>query len=154
MEERSHVGASSVQFVNDLIKDVCLNGKSLSKFRGEVNKYFPGNGDVFGQIKEFVDAVKSVKSGEKEVDASFLELRTLAQHIYLTSDTVNAVVEPLRSMVKKPEQVVIKQGTTSITSQKAPAPQPVKKGNSKKTLYIVLFIIIVLVLLILYFNSK
>jgi len=154
MEERSHVGASSVQFVNDLIKDVCLNGKSLSKFRGEVNKYFPGNGDVFGQIEEFVDAVKSVKSGEKEVDASFLELRTLAQHIYLTSDTVNAVVEPLRSMVKKPEQVVIKQGTTSITSQKAPAPQPVKKGNSKKTLYIVLFIIIVLVLLILYFNSK
>ena len=154
MEERSHIGASSVQFVNDLIKDVCLNGKSLSKFRGEVNRYFPGNDDVFGQIEEFVDAVKSVKSGEKEVDASFLELRTLAQHIYLTSDTVNTVVEPLRSMVKKPEPVVIKQGTTSITTQKAPAPAPVKKGNSKKTLYIVLFIIIVLVLLILYFNSK
>jgi len=154
MEERSHIGASSVQFVNDLIKDVCLNGKSLSKFRSEVNKFFPGNDDVFGQIEEFVDTVKSVKSGEKEVDASFLELRTLAQHIYLTSDTVNAVVEPLRSMVKKPEPVVIKQGTTSITTQKAPAPAPVKKGNSKKTLYIVLFIIIVLVLLILYFNSK
>ena len=155
MEVRSHIGASSVQFVNDLIKDVCLNGKSLSKFRGEVNKYFPGDGDVYGQIEEFVDVVKSVKSGEKEVDASFLELRTLAQHIYLTSDTVNAVVEPLRSKVKKPEPVVVKQGTTSITTQKAPAPAPVKKkGNSKKTLYFVLFIIVVLVLLILYFNSK
>ena len=139
MEERSHIGASSVQFVNDLVKDVCLKGKSLKNYRSDVGRFFPGNGDIYGQIEEFVDAVASVKSGKTEVDAAFLELRTLAQHIYLTSDTVNAVV---------------KQGTTSITTQKPKAQVPAKKGKSKKMLYIVLFLIVVAVLLILYFNSK
>ena len=154
MEERSHIGASSVQFVNDLVKDVCLKGKSLKNYRNDVGRFFPGNGDIYGQIEEFVDAVASVKSGKTEVDAAFLELRTLAQHIYLTSDTVNAVVEPLRSLVQKPEPVVVKQGTTSITTQKPKAQVPAKKGKSKKMLYIVLFLIVVAVLLILYFNSK
>ncbi len=154
MEERSHIGASSVQFVNDLVKDVCLKGKSLKNYRSDVGRFFPGNGDIFGQIEEFVDAVDSAKSGKTEVDAAFLELRTLAQHIYLTSDTVNAVVEPLRSLVQKPEPVVVKQGTTSITAQKTKAQVPAKKGKSKKMLYIVLFLIIVAVLLILYFNLK
>ena len=154
MEERSHIGASSVQFVNDLVKDVCLKGKSLKNYRSDAGRFFPGNGDIFGQIEEFVDAVDSAKSGKTEVDAAFLELRTLAQHIYLTSDTVNAVVEPLRSLVQKPEPVVVKQGTTSITAQKTKAQVPAKKGKSKKMLYIVLFLIIVAVLLILYFNLK
>ena len=154
MEERSHIGASSVQFVNDLVKDVCLKGKSLKNYRSDVGRFFPGNGDIFGQIEEFVDAVDAAKSGKTEVDAAFLELRTLAQHIYLTSDTVNAVVEPLRSLVQKPEPVVVKQGTTSITAQKTKAQVPAKKGKSKKMLYIVLFLIIVAVLLILYFNLK
>ena len=154
MEERSHIGASSVQFVNDLVKDVCLKGKSLKIYRSDVGRFFPGNGDIYGQIEEFVDAVDSAKSGKTEVDAAFLELRTLAQHIYLTSDTVNAVVEPLRSLVQKPEPVVVKQGTTSITAQKTKAQVPAKKGKSKKMLYIVLFLIIVAVLLILYFNLK
>jgi hypothetical protein len=72
----------------------------------------------------------------------------------LTSDTVNAVVEPLRSLVQKPEPVVVKQGTTSITTQKPKAQVPAKKGKSKKMLYIALFLIVVAVLLILYFNSK
>ena len=90
MEERSHIGASSVQFVNDLVKDVCLKGKSLKNYRSDVGRFFPGNGDIYGQIEEFVDAVASVKSGKTEVDAAFLELRTLAQHIYLTSDTVGS----------------------------------------------------------------
>ena len=154
MEERSHIGASSVQFVNDLVKDVCLKGKSLKNYRSDIGRFFPGNGEIYGQIEEFVDAVDSAKSGKTEVDAAFLELRTLAQHIYLTSDTVNAVVEPLRSLVQKPEPVVVKQGTTSITAQKTKAQVPAKKGKSKKMLYIVLFLIIVAVLLILYFNSK
>ena len=154
MEERSHIGASSVQFVNDLVKDVCLKGKSLKNYRSDVGRFFPGNGDIYGQIEEFVDAFASAKSGKTEVDAAFLELRTLAQHIYLTSDTVNAVVEPLRSLVQKPEPVVVKQGTTSITTQKPKAQVPAKKGKSKKMLYIVLFLIVVAVLLILYFNSK
>ena len=154
MEERSHIGASSVQFVNDLVKDVCLKGKSLKNYRSDVGRFFPGNGDIYGQIEEFVDAVDSAKSGKTEVDAAFLELCTLAQHIYLTSDTVNAVVEPLRSLVQKPEPVVVKQGTTSITAQKTKAQVPAKKGKSKKMLYIVLFLIIVAVLLILYFNLK
>ncbi len=154
MEERSHIGASSVKFVNDLVKDVCLKGKSLSSFRSEIGRFFPENGDIYGQIEEFVDAVKSAKSGKTEVDAAFMELRTLAQHIFLTSDTVNAVVDPLRSLVKKPDPVVVKQGTTSITTQKPKAQVPAKKGKSKKMLYIVLFLIAVVVLLILYFNSK
>ena len=154
MEERSHIGASSVQFVNDLVKDVCLKGKSLKNYRSDVGRFFPGNDEIYGQIEEFVDAVASVKSGKTEVDAAFLELRTLAQHIYLTSDTVNSVVEPLRSLVQKPEPVVVKQGTTSITTQKPKAQVPAKKGKSKKMLYIVLFLIVVAVLLILYFNSK
>ena len=154
MEERSHIGASSVQFVNDLVKDVCLKGKSLKDYRSEVGRFFPGNGDIYGQIEEFVEAFTSAKKGKTEVDAAFLELRTLAQHIYLTSDTVNAVVDPLRSLVQKPEPVVVKQGTTSITTQKPKTQVPAKKGKSKKMLYIVLFLIIVVVLLILYFNSK
>ena len=33
MEERSHIGASSVQFVNDMVKDVCLKGKSADLHR-------------------------------------------------------------------------------------------------------------------------
>ena len=113
MEERSHIGASSVQFVNDLVKDVCLKGKSLKNYRSDVGRFFPGNGDIYGQIEEFVDAVASVKSGKTEVDAAFLELRTLAQHIYLTSDTVNSVVEPLRSLVQKPD--------LSLSSREQPA---------------------------------
>ena len=57
-------------------------------------------------------------------------------------------------MVQKPEPVVVKQGTTSITTQKPKAQVPAKKSSSKKMLYIVLFLIVVAVLLILYFNSK
>lgn len=154
MEERSHIGASSVQFVNDLVKEVCLKGKSLKNYRSDVGRFFPGNGDIYGQIEEFVDAFASAKSGKTEVDAAFLELRTLAQHIYLTSETVNDVVEPLRSLVKKPEPVVARQETTSVTTQKPKAQVPAKKGKSKKMLYFVLFLIIVAVLLYLYFNWK
>ena len=156
MEERSHIGASSVQFVNDLIKDVCLKGKSLSNYRSDVGRFFPGNGDMYGQIEEFVETVKSVKSGKTEVDAAFLELRTLAQHIFLTSDTVNAVVEPLKSMIKKPEPAP---APTKPSSKVTPAPkgksaQPVKKGKGKAMLYLVLLLVFVAILLILYFNSK
>ena len=82
MEERSHIGASSVQFVNDLVKDVCLKGKSLKNYRSDVGRFFPGNGDIFGQIEEFVDAVDSAKSGKTEVDAAFLELRTLPAYLF------------------------------------------------------------------------
>jgi len=85
MEERTHISASSVQFVNDLIKEVCLNGKSLSKFRSEISKNFPDDENIYGEIEEFVDTVKSVSKGEKEIDAAFLELRTAAQHIFLTT---------------------------------------------------------------------
>ena len=75
MEERSHIGASSVQFVNDLVKDVCLKGKSLKNYRSDVGRFFPGNGDIYGQIEEFVDAVTLAKSGKTEVDAAYVHLR-------------------------------------------------------------------------------
>ncbi len=153
MEEKSHVSASSVKFVNDLVKEVCLNGKSLSKFRSEISRNFPDDDSFYGQIEEFVNVVTSVNKGEKEVDPAFLELRTLAQHICLTSDTVNAIIEPLKPMVKKPEvKTPEKKGgsaTLPTDNQAAPA-----KTGSKKNLYIVLLIIVVLILAILYFNSK
>lgn len=154
MEERSHISASGANFVNQLVREICLNGSSLSKFSGEIKKFFPNDSDIYGQIEEFVEAVKSVKRGETEVDASFLELRTLAQHIYLTSDTVNAVVEPLKSMIRKPEPAPVKQGSATTSTPRTKVEQPSKKGTSKAKLYLILFLIVVVVLLILYFNSK
>jgi hypothetical protein len=153
MEERTHISASSVQFVNDLIKEVCLNGKSLSKFRSEISRNFPDDENIYGEIEEFVDTVKSVSKGDKEIDAAFLELRTAAQHIFLTSDTVNAVVEPLKSMVKRPEFKMPEEAGVNAPAPKDNAPQPAKSG-SKKNFYIVLIIIILLILAVLYFNSK
>jgi len=153
MEEKSHVSASSVKFVNDLVKEVCLKGKPLSKFRSEISKNFPDDDSFYGQVEEFVNTVTSVSKGEKEVDPAFLELRTLAQHICLTSDTVNAIIEPLKPMVQKPEEKMPEKRGGSAPSSTDNLPVPVKTG-SKKNLYIVLLIIVVLILAILYFNSK
>ncbi len=151
MEDRTHISASGVQFVNDLVREVCLNGKSLSKYRSEIERNFPDDDEIYGQIEEFVDAVKSVSKGEKEVDAAFLELRTSAQHIFLTSDTVNAIVEPLKPMVQKPE--IRKPEDVGGNAPKGEAPQT-DKAASRKKLYIVLLIIALFIIAVLYFNSK
>lgn len=153
MEEKSHVSASSVKFVNDMVREVCLNGKSLSKFRSEIGRTFPDDDGFYGQIEEFVNAVKEVSKGEKEVDPAFLELRTMAQHICLTSDTVNAIIEPLKPMVKKPEEKLPERTRTTEPASKGNAPQSDAKGSRTK-LYIVLFIILIFIIAILYFNSK
>ena len=153
MEERSHVSASSVQFVNNLVREVCLNGKSLSKFRTEVSRVFPGDDDAYARIEEFVNAVSAIRNGKVEVDAAFLELRTLAQHICLTSETVNAVVEPLRTMVRKPEPAAEKPVKATPAKPQRPS-QSVRKGVGKAKLYLAIILLIVIGLLFLYFYSK
>ena len=153
MEERSHVSASSVQFVNSLVREVCLNGKPLSKFRTEVGRVFPGDDDAYARIEEFVNAVAAIRNGKVEVDAAFLELRTLAQHICLTSETVNAVVEPLRTMFPKPEPAAEKPVKAAPAKPQRPS-QSVRKGVGKAKLYLVIILLIVIGLLFLYFYSK
>lgn len=153
MEEGRNIGASAVQLVNDVVRDVCLNGKSLADYRSALAESFPDS-DVYAQIEEFVTAFDAVKRGDTEVDAAFLDLRTLAQHICLTADTVNAVVTPLRSVVRRPEpQAVAPRRAPSVPAAKPSATKPERKP-SRFRWWLALILLLAVVLLILYFNSK
>ena len=101
MEDQSILGQNSGtvnqaginEYANELIKQVCLQGDSLSKYQKQIEKRF--GGDFYTKCNNFVEEVHhSVESG-KFSNTSVVNLKYLAKEIGIPVETVDEVVAKL-----------------------------------------------------------
>ena len=77
------------EFANELIKEVCLNDDSLSKYQKQIEKRF--GTDFYEKCDNFVEEVKRSIKNKKFSNSSVINLKYLAKEINIPAETVEIV---------------------------------------------------------------
>jgi len=97
MEDQSMLNRSSGsvsqnginEYANELIKEVCLNGDSFSKYQKQIEKRF--GTDFYEKCDNFVEEVKRSIKNKKFSNSSVINLKYLAKEINIPAETVEIV---------------------------------------------------------------
>ena len=82
---------TNVTFINDCIKEVCLKGDSLVKYKRLIEKQY--GSDSYQKCINFVKEVRLVINRKKFTQTSIANLNYLANEINVTSATVEALID-------------------------------------------------------------
>lgn len=77
-------------YINDCIKEVCLKGDSLTKYKRMIEKQY--GAEFYQKCGNFVKEVKRSEGRKKFTQTSQTNLKYLANEINITSDTVDAII--------------------------------------------------------------
>lgn len=106
MKDKSVLNHSSAQiddkYINECIKEVCLKGDSITKYKRVIEKkYGP---DFYEKCKIFVKEVRRSVSRQKFTDSSVSKLKYIAGEIHITDSTVNTIVKHFRKTFAEQEK--------------------------------------------------
>lgn len=94
-------GSTDYEYINECIKEVCLNGDSLSKYQKLIEKKF--DEDFYQKCNNFVEEVKRSVERKKFTHTSVVNLKYLARQIAVSNATVDAVVKHFTDKSEKEE---------------------------------------------------
>ncbi len=77
-------------YINDCIKEVCLNGDSLTKYKRMIEKQY--GAEFYQKCSNFVKGIRLSVKRKKFTQTSLTNLRYLANEINIRPDTIDAIV--------------------------------------------------------------
>ena len=93
MEDKSIIKNTvdvNATYINDCIKVVCLEGDSLTKYKRMIEKQY--GAEFYQKCGSFVKEMKLSVRRKKFTQTSITNLKYLANEIYVTTDTVDTLV--------------------------------------------------------------
>ena len=94
------------EYANELIKEVCLNGESFSKYQRQIEKRF--GVDYYKKCEVFVNEVKHSIGRKRFSNSSIINLKHFAKEIGLSEDTVDIVTNHYREEFEKKSKKGVK----------------------------------------------
>ena len=90
------------EYINMCIKEVCINGDSLSKYQKIIEKKFSPN--YYQKCNDFVEEIKHSLSRKKFTNTSIINLKYLANNIQVSEETVNTVIQHFSNQFTEEER--------------------------------------------------
>ena len=87
------------EYANELIKEVCLNGDSFSKYQKQIEKRF--GADFYEKCDDFVNEVKRSIGNKKFSNSSIINLKYLAREINIPEETVEIVTSHFKQQFEE-----------------------------------------------------
>lgn len=91
------------EYANELIKEVCLNGDSFSKYQKQIEKRF--GTDFYEKCDNFVTEVRRSVKNKKFSNSSVINLKYLAKDINIPSETVEIVTSHFTQQFEEEERL-------------------------------------------------
>jgi hypothetical protein len=92
------------EYANELIKEVCLNGDSFSKYQKQIEKRF--GADFYEKCDDFVNEVKRSIGNKKFSNSSIINLKYLAREINIPEETVEIVTTHFKQQFEEEQRLV------------------------------------------------
>lgn len=90
------------EYANELIKEVCLNGDSFSKYQKVIEKRY--GTDFYKKCNNFVKEVQRLVENKKFTNTSIINLKYLAKEINISTETVELLAEHFKQQFEKEQQ--------------------------------------------------
>lgn len=107
-------------YINDCIKEVCLKGDSLTKYKRMIEKKY--GAEFYQKCGNFIKEVKRLETRNKITNTSIVNLKYLASQILVDDILVDSIVRILNKKIEEKE-VDVK------------TPSPKKTLNKKKSVF-------------------
>lgn len=91
------------EYANELIKEVCLNGDSFSKYQKQIEKRF--GVDFYEKCDDFVNEVKRSIGNKKFSNSSIINLKYLAREINIPEETVEIVTSHFKQQFEEEQRL-------------------------------------------------
>ena len=91
------------EYANELIKEVCLNGDSFSKYQKQIEKRF--GADFYEKCDDFVNEVKRSIGNKKFSNSSIINLKYLAREINIPEETVEIVTSHFKQQFEEEQRL-------------------------------------------------
>lgn len=99
--EGKGVQLEQVEFINDCIKEVCLKGDSLPKYKRIIAKTYPNEVDLYNKLEKLADAISQQVMMGKFSQTSIYNIKYLARDVYVSDDTIEEIISQLRNLESK-----------------------------------------------------
>ncbi|MCQ2244705.1 MAG: hypothetical protein MJZ32_10670 [Bacteroidaceae bacterium] len=77
-----------IEYINECVREVCINGDDLSKYEKMIGKLFPEEPELFLKLSSFVEFCVSLKFRKSMSETSVANIKYLAEEIHVTDDTI------------------------------------------------------------------
>jgi cation transport ATPase len=94
---------TNAEYINECIKEVCINEDSLTKFRKQIEKNYPQAG-FYDKCERFVGEVNESVGRKKFTSTSIKNLDYLGKDILLEGSTITAITQHFEKMFKDEAQ--------------------------------------------------
>lgn len=84
-----------IEYLNNCIREVCLNDDTLSKYEKIINKYFPNEPNLFKQLETIVNNILELASQQKQTQTSISNIKYLARDAYISEQTIDYIFDTL-----------------------------------------------------------
>ena len=101
-------GSNNTEYVNDCMKEVCINGASLNTYKKMIDKTYGEGTGFYQKCENFVGEVKASVERKKFSSTSIKNLEYLGKDIYLNGSTITSITEHYVNQFRKEEQDVLK----------------------------------------------
>lgn len=91
------------EYANELIKEVCLNGDTFSKYQKQIEKRF--GADFYEKCDDFVNEVKRSIGNKKFSNSSVINLKYLAREINIPEETVEIVTSLFKQQFEEEQRL-------------------------------------------------
>lgn len=90
------------EYANELIKEVCLDGDTFSKYQKVIEKRY--DADFYKKCNNFVKEVQRLVENKKFSNTSIINLKYLAKEINISTDTVELLASHFNQQFEKEQQ--------------------------------------------------
>ncbi|MCQ2244707.1 MAG: hypothetical protein MJZ32_10680 [Bacteroidaceae bacterium] len=92
-----------IEYINECVREVCINGDDLKKYEKMIGKLFPGEPELFQNLMVFVKNWNGIKSRETMTETSIANIRYIAQNIHVSEETIEALLKE-KTVATRPQE--------------------------------------------------
>ena len=101
--------SDSIMYLNNCIREVCLNGDTLSKYEKLINKLFPNEPELYKQLETIVKNIFELSSQPKQTQTSISNVKYFAKDAHISEQTVDYIFDVLAERKRQQEEAIRKQ---------------------------------------------
>lgn len=94
--------SEGVAFINNCVKEVCLNNDELIKYKKFISNFFPDEPDFYTKLEDFIALVNSHKAQERLTNTSINNIKFLAKNLHIEEQTIDMIMKSSKEEMPDP----------------------------------------------------
>ena len=85
-----------IEYINECVREVCINGDDLSKYEKMIGKLFPEEEHYYAKVQAFINQFRTLSNKQAISDTSIANIKYIAKDVHVTDDTICCIFSDIK----------------------------------------------------------